>query len=195
MHYAYIRVSSVDQHVERQKEALSASGFEIDKIYLEQASAKNINRPQLKEMLKQVRTGDTIIVHSIDRLCRNMMDMCALTLRLRQQGITLIFLKERLTFSAGEGTPMQELQLHMMSAFSQFERALIRERQAEGISAKKLRGERTGRPPADINKLPQIDALRAKGIKLKLACDNVGLGVSTYYKLRHLLKNRGIPQR
>nr|WP_275367236.1 recombinase family protein [Xenorhabdus bovienii] len=163
---------------------MSASGFEIDKIYLEQASAKNINRPQLQEMLKQVRTGDTIIVHSIDRLCRNMMDMCTLTLRLRQQGITLIFLKEQLTFSANESTPMQELQLHMMSAFSQFERALIRERQAEGISAKKLRGERTGRPPADISKLPQIDALRAKGIKLKLVCDNVGLGVSTYYNKR-----------
>lgn len=96
MHYAYIRVSSVDQHVERQKEALSASGIEIDKIYLEQASVKDINRPQLQEMLKQVRTGDTIIVHSIDRLCRNMMDMCALTLHLRQQGITLIFLKEQL---------------------------------------------------------------------------------------------------
>ncbi|WP_323840598.1 recombinase family protein [Photorhabdus africana] len=71
MHYTYIRVSSVDQHVERQKEALSASRIEIDKIYLEQASAKDINRPQLQEMLKQVRTGDTIIVHSIDRLCRN----------------------------------------------------------------------------------------------------------------------------
>nr|WP_306309319.1 recombinase family protein [Xenorhabdus anantnagensis] len=50
-------------------------------------------------MLQQVRTGDTIIVHSIDRLCRNMMNICTLTLRLRQQGVTLIFLKEQLTFS------------------------------------------------------------------------------------------------
>ncbi|WP_323840606.1 recombinase family protein [Photorhabdus africana] len=82
-----------------------------------------------------------------------MMDMCALPLRLRQQGITLIFLKEQLTFSAGEETPMQELQLHMVSAFSQFEQALIRERQAEGISAKKQHGERTSRPPADIRKI------------------------------------------
>ncbi|EQB98301.1 recombinase family protein [Photorhabdus temperata] len=70
MHYAYIRVSSVDQHAERQKEALSASGIKIDKIYIEQARAKNINRPQLQDMLKQVRTGDTIVVHSLDRLCR-----------------------------------------------------------------------------------------------------------------------------
>lgn len=94
MHYAYIRMSSVDQHIDRQKEALSASGMKIDKIYIEQTSAKNINRPQLQAMLQQVRTGDTIVVHSIDRLCRNMMDMCTLTLRLREQGITLIFLKE-----------------------------------------------------------------------------------------------------
>lgn len=63
--------------------------------------------------------------------------MCAVTTRLRDQGVTLIFLKEQLTFSAGTNNPMQELQLHMMSAFSQFERALLKERQADGIAAKK----------------------------------------------------------
>ncbi|CAM3504154.1 Transposon Tn21 resolvase (fragment) [Xenorhabdus nematophila AN6/1] len=72
----------------------------------------------------------------------------------------------------------------MMSAFSQFERALIRERQAEGIAAKKHRGEKTGRPPADKRKVAMADELKAKGVRLKLACDNVGIGVSTYYKLR-----------
>ncbi len=75
----------------------------------------------------------------------------------------------------------------MMSAFSQFERSLIKERQADGIAAKKARGEKTGRPAADVNKIPSIEALCAKGIKLKLACENVGLGVSTYYKLRKKL--------
>ena len=63
--------------------------------------------------------------------------MCAVTTRLRDRGVTLIFLKEQLTFSAGTNNPMQELQLHMMSAFSQFERALLKERQADGIAAKK----------------------------------------------------------
>jgi len=76
----------------------------------------------------------------------------------------------------------------MMSAFGQFERALIRERQAEGIAAKKARGERTGRPPADRHKVALVDELKAKGIRLKLACDNVGLGISTYYKLRKQLQ-------
>ncbi|TCT28806.1 resolvase-like protein [Providencia alcalifaciens] len=72
----------------------------------------------------------------------------------------------------------------MMSAFSQFERALIRERQAEGIAAKKHREEQTGRPPADKRKVVMVDELKAKGIRLELACDNVGIGVLTYYKLR-----------
>ena len=72
-----------------------------------------------------------------------MMDMCYLTLDLKQRGISLIFLKENICFSANENNPLQELQLNMMSAFSQFERVLIRERQAEGIAAKKHRGEQT----------------------------------------------------
>jgi len=69
-----------------------------------------------------------------------MSDMSAVTTRLRDQGVTLMFLKEQLTFSASTNNPMQELQLHMMSAFSQFERALLKERQADGIAAKKARG-------------------------------------------------------
>ncbi|UZX83463.1 recombinase family protein [Yersinia ruckeri] len=190
MRYAYIRVSSVDQNTARQEEAFSKAGFQIDQTYIEQASAKDANRPQLQSMLGQVRTGDTIIVHSIDRLCRNMMDMCSITTNLRSRGVSLIFLKEMLTFHADTSNPMQDLQLHMMSAFSQFERSLIKERQADGIAAKKARGEKTGRPVADVEKIPQIEALKAKGIKLKLACDNVGLGVSTYYKLRNQMKNQ-----
>lgn len=190
MHYAYIRVSSVDQNTARQEEAFSKAGVQIDKTYIEQASAKDTHRPQLQDLLGQVRKGDTLMVHSIDRLCRNMMDMCSITSNLRHQGVTLVFLKEQLTFNAGTSNPMQDLQLHMMSAFSQFERSLIKERQTEGIAAKKARGEKTGRPVADINKIPAIDALKAKGITLKLACDNVGLGVSTYYKLRNQMKNQ-----
>ncbi|WP_268866234.1 recombinase family protein, partial [Salmonella enterica] len=127
--YAYIRVSSADQNIARQEEALSKAGFQPDKIYVEHASAKDTNRPELQKLLEQLRPGDTLLVHSIDRLCRNMMDMCAVTTRLRHQGVTLIFLKEQLTFSTGTSNPMQELQLHMMSAFSQFERALLKERQ------------------------------------------------------------------
>lgn len=101
----------------------------------------------------------------------------------------LLLLKEQLTFSAGTNNPMQELQLHMMSAFSQFERALLKERQADGIAAKKARGEKTGRPCADIKKVQEINALRSRGVRLRVACDHAGLGVSTYYKLRNQMNN------
>ncbi len=77
MQYAYIRVSSADQNTARQEEALLKAGFQPDKIYVEHASAKDTNRPELQKLLEQLRPGDTLLVHSIDRLCRNMMDMCA----------------------------------------------------------------------------------------------------------------------
>ncbi len=190
MIYAYIRVSSADQNTARQEDSLSGSPYHIDRTYSDKASGKDMNRPQLQQMLDAVQAGDAIVVHSIDRLCRNMMDMCSITTNLRDRGISLVFLKENLTFSVSENSAMQDLQLHMMSAFSQFERSLIKERQADGIAAKKARGEKTGRPVADGNKVSEVDGLIAKGIKLKLACENVGLGVSTYYKLRKQLAMR-----
>ena len=187
MIYGYIRVSSLSQNTAKQQLSLADSCPNIDKIFTDKASGKDTNRPQLQAMLAIVNSGDSIIVHSIDRICRNMMDMCTITTDLQKKGVSLIFLKENLTFSVGTKNALQELQLHMMSAFSQFERSLIKERQAEGIAAKKARGEKTGRPSADITKILEIEALTEKGIKLKLACKNVGLGVSTYYKLRKQL--------
>ena len=184
MIYAYIRISSAEQNSARQEIAIQNSGYKVKTVFTDIASGKDTHRPNLQQLLALLVSGDTLVVHSIDRLCRNMMDMCYLTLDLKQRGISLIFLKENICFSANENNPLQELQLHMISAFSQFERALIRERQAEGIAAKKHRGEQTGRPPADKRKVIMVDELKAKGIRLKLACDNVGIGVSTYYKLR-----------
>ncbi|WP_315972638.1 recombinase family protein, partial [Klebsiella pneumoniae] len=80
----------------------------------------------------QLRPGDTLLVLSIDRLCREMSDMCAVTTRLRDQGFTLNVLNEQRTVSAGPLQQMPDLQLHMRSAFSQFVRALLNERQADG---------------------------------------------------------------
>lgn len=66
----------------------------------------------------------------------------------------------------------------------------LKERQADGIAAKKARGEKTGRPCADINKVQEIDALRSRRVRLRIACDHAGLGVSTYYKLRNQMKSQ-----
>lgn len=79
--------------------------------------------------------------------------------------------------------------MHMMSAFSQFERALLKERQADGIAAKK-RGEKNRASLRRYQKVQEIDELRSRGVRLRIACDHAGLGVSTYYKLRNQMKNQ-----
>ncbi len=181
--YGYIRVSTIDQNTARQETALQDSNYTCTQTFIDKASGKDINRPQFQKLLSTVTIGDTIIVHSLDRLGRSVSDMCQIVSNLKEQGITLISIKDNLVFD-GQVNPMRDLQMHMLTAFAEFERSLIRERQAEGIAAKKARGERTGRPPADKAKVAEVNALVAKGIKLKLACQNIGIGVSTYYKLK-----------
>ncbi len=135
----YIRVSSIDQNPERQLE-----GVALDKTFTDKASAKDVNRPQLMEMLDFVREGDVIIVHSMDRLARNLEDLRRLVQNQTQRGIRIEFVKEGLSFS-GDDSPMATLLLSVMGAFAEFERALLKERQREGIALAKKRGVYRGR--------------------------------------------------
>lgn len=140
--FAYIRVSSIDQNETRQFD-----GFSFDKEFIDFCSGKDRNRPQLKRALEHLREGDTLHVHSIDRLARNLVDLQSIINDLTSKGITVVFHKEDLTFS-GESDPMKELMLQMMGAFAQFERSMIKERQREGIEAAKKRGVYKGRKKA-----------------------------------------------
>lgn len=137
----YIRVSSTDQNTERQ-----LAGAELDKVFEDRCSGKDTKRPQLHAMLEYIREGDTLVVHSLDRLARSTLDLLELVQRLTGQGITIVFAKEHLTFS-GEANPMNELLLTVLGAIAQFERSLIRERQAEGIAIAKAKGIYKGRKP------------------------------------------------
>ncbi len=138
----YVRVSTEDQNPKRQLE-----GVDLDRTFIDKASAKDINRPQLHEMLAFIREGDTLIVHSMDRLARNLSDLRELVISLTQRGIRVEFIKESLSFS-GEDSPMAMLLLSVMGAFAEFERALLKERQREGIELAKKRGVYTGRKRA-----------------------------------------------
>jgi len=141
-HIGYVRVSSVEQNTNRQLE-----GVELDRTFTDRASGKDTRRPALEELLRFVREGDVVIVHSIDRLARNLPDLRRIVEDLTGRGIQLRFVKENLTFS-GDDSPMSTLLLSVMGAFAEFERALIRERQAEGIAAAKRRGVYKGRKKA-----------------------------------------------
>ena len=135
----YIRVSTLDQHTERQLD-----GIELDKTFLDNASGEDAQRPQLDQLISFVRSDDTVIVHSMDRLARNLDDLRRMVQTLTGKGVRIEFVKEHLTFT-GEDSPMANLMLSVMGAFAEFERALIKERQLEGIAQAKKRGAFKGR--------------------------------------------------
>jgi DNA invertase Pin-like site-specific DNA recombinase len=150
----YIRVSSAGQNPARQLD-----GAELDRVFTDTVSGKSTTRPQLQAMLAFVRDGDTVIVHSMDRLARNLDDLRRLVHELTGRGVAVQFIKEQLTFTA-EGAPMATLLLSVLGAFAEFERALIRERQLEGIALAKARGAYKGRKPSLT--AGQAVALRAR---------------------------------
>jgi len=135
----YIRVSTPDPHPDRQLE-----GIEVDKTFIDKASGKDTRRPQLELLMSFVRTGDTVIVHSMDRLARNLDDLRRIVHTLTDRGVRIEFVKEHLSFT-GEDSPMASLMLSVMGAFAEFERALINERQREGIALAKQCGAYKGR--------------------------------------------------
>ena len=138
----YVRVSSFDQNLARQVDHV-----QVDKVFTDKASGKDTQRPQLDALLAFVREGDTVVVHSMDRLARNLDDLRRLVQGLTQRGVRIEFIKEHLTFT-GEDSPMANLMLSVMGAFAEFEHALICERQREGIALAKQRGAYRGRKKA-----------------------------------------------
>lgn len=135
----YVRVSTLDQNAERQLD-----GVIVDRTFLDKKSGKDVEREELDAMVEFVRQGDTVVVHSMDRLARNLDDLRRIVHTLTEKGVRIEFVKEGLSFT-GEDSPMSKLMLSVMGAFAEFERSLIRERQREGIALAKQRGIYRGR--------------------------------------------------
>jgi len=127
----YIRVSSLLQNESRQLE-----GIELDITFTDKISGRDKERPELTNCLNHLRQGDTLHVHSIDRLARNLRDLESIVSSLTGRGVAVQFHKEGLTFT-GDDNPMNTLMLQVMGACAQFELSMIRERQREGIHCKK----------------------------------------------------------
>ena len=151
----YVRVSSVDQHTERQLE-----GQELDKVFTDKASGKDTKRPQLQACLEYIREGDVLVVHSMDRLARNLDDLRRMVLDLTKKGVQVRFIKESLIFT-DEDSPMSNLLLSLLGAVAEFERSMIRERQREGIALAKIKGVYKGRQPS-------LTAAQVKEIRTRL---------------------------
>ncbi|PWJ53216.1 Site-specific DNA recombinase [Quadrisphaera granulorum] len=176
MRVGYVRVSTLDQNTVRQLD-----GVDVERVFTDTASGKDAQRPQLAELLAFVRDGDTVVVHSMDRLARNLDDLRRLVRLLTGKGVRVEFVKEALTFT-GEDSPMATLLLSVMGAFAEFERALIKERQREGIAAARRRGAYTGRKPALTPELAeQLRARAAAGESKAALAREFGISRETVY--------------
>ena len=178
----YIRVSTLEQNTARQEEELKQ--FKLDECFIDHASGKDTARPQLQAAMKHLRKGDMLVVHSMDRLARNLDDLRKVVKELTGRGVAIQFIKESLTFT-GEDSPMSNLLLSVMGAFAEFERSLIRERIKEGIAVAKQKGKYKGRKPsldaASVAELVARDVANGQKHRTALAKE-FGISRETLYQ-------------
>lgn len=174
----YKRVSTFVQSTERQLD-----GMTVDVMFEDKLSGKDTNRPRLQALLSHARKGDTVVVHSLDRLGRNIDDLRNIVKQLISKGVTVKFCSENLVFSADTSNIFSELMLNMLASFAQFERAMIRERQREGVQIAKSKGvykgrkqEMTDETVTEIKK--RIEAGEAKAAIAK----SLGISRDTLYR-------------
>ena len=173
----YVRVSSEGQNTARQLD-----GVQVDKTFEDKVSGKSTDRPQLEAMLAFVREGDEVLVHSMDRLARNLDDLRRLVQSLTKMGVKVTFVKESMTFT-GDDSGMSLLMLSLLGAFAEFERSLLLERQREGIAIAKARGAYKGRKPSlTQDQAAQLRARAATGERKAVLAREFGISRETLYQ-------------
>ena len=175
----YLRVSTVDQKTDRQLD-----GIALDKVFSDKASGKDTKRPELARAMDYVREGDTLVVHSMDRLARNLEDLRRIVREMTGKGVRVEFAKEGLSFT-GDDSAMNTLLLSMLGAVAEFERSMILERQREGIAVAKAAGKYKGRKaslsPAQATELRQR---LAGGESVTALADEYGVSRQTVYNYK-----------
>jgi len=179
MNIAYVRVSTIEQNEARQIKGLEKNN--IDRWFTEKVSAKDTNRPELKDMLNYAREGDTIYIHSLDRLARSTKDLLGIVEQLESKGILLVSSKESIDTSTATG----KLMLTMIGAINTFERENMLERQREGIAIAKINGEYKGRKEIEFpdNWAEVYDKYKTRELTGTKAMEILGLKRTTFYKL------------
>jgi DNA invertase Pin-like site-specific DNA recombinase len=172
----YKRVSSEGQNLDRQELG------EVDKVFEEKLSGKSAkDRQALQAMIDYAREGDAVVVYSIDRLARDLRDLQDIISNLNDKGVAITFLTERLTFSAEADDAFAKLQLQMMGAFAEFERNIIKKRQAEGIAKAKARGVYKGtKKRIDRDKVRQ---LKAEGYSTYQIAEQMGISRMSVHRI------------
>ena len=176
----YLRVSTADQNTARQLD-----GIALDKVFTDKASGKDTDRPALAECLGYVRAGDELVVHSMDRLSRSLVDLRRTVDELTGRGVRVTFIKEGLSFSNDKTDPCAVLLMSMIGAVAEFERSLILERQREGIAVAKAAGKYKGRPPTLTDQQArELTARLAAGESVAVLAREYGISRATVYATR-----------
>jgi len=176
MRVGYRRVSTVEQNLDRQDLGT------VERVFEDKASGKDKEREQLQTMIAFVREGDEVVVYSIDRLARDLRDLQSIITQLNDKGVSIEFLSERLVFSGKSEDAFAKLQLQMMGAFAEFERNIIRKRQAEGIAKAKERGVYENRKRKRKVSDKRILDLKHEGLNNTEIADYLGITRMTVHR-------------
>jgi DNA invertase Pin-like site-specific DNA recombinase len=175
----YARTSTVDQLAGYEAQQRDLDKAECTRIFKEQTSGADANRPELTRALDYLRDGDVFVVTKIDRLARNTKHLLDIVETIEARGASLRILDMGLD----TGTPNGKLMLTMLGAIGEFERAMMLERQREGIAKAKAEGKYAGRPPMADDKVKAIKDAKAAGTSPTLIAKEFGLARSTVYRV------------
>lgn len=185
MKFLYARVSSNDgsQHIDRQ----TTTAEQYDEVFEDYASGSSTNRPKLQEMMKWIRKGDTVEVHSIDRLARNINDLLQIVKNITEERhAEIFFIKENLRFTDDESNPFNNLMLHLLGSIAEFERNMIKMRQKEGILIAKQKGvyskERCKK--LSLSKIEELKKDISDKVKITDICKKYGITKPTFYRYK-----------
>jgi DNA invertase Pin-like site-specific DNA recombinase len=187
MRFAYARVSSDDQNLDRQLDLFKSMGVKPENIFMEKLTGKNMKREQFELLLGRLREGDTLIIESLSRLSRSAKDLLSVSEQLKNSGVVLVSSKEQIDTSTASG----KMLFTILAAIVEFEREIIVERTKEGLASARARGRRGGRPPVDPKKLE-------KAVKLHTANAHsvreitILTGVSQTSLYRELNRHKGL---
>lgn len=187
----YVRVSSADQNPDRQIDSINefvAKEYDCEpyKLYIDKRSGKDADRPQLHAVDEFLREDDVVVIHSPDRLARSARDLLEILDKWARRGVVVRFVTQP---ALDQGQPTGKLVLGILAVIAEFERDLIRERQAEGIAAAKARGVYEVKPKLDADQVADIRAKRAAGVSRKRLADDYGVSTTT---IHNVVVGRGV---
>lgn len=187
MIFGYVRVSTKEQNLQRQTDALT----ECEKIFIDKVSGKSVVRPQLTAMKAQLRPGDTVRVKSVDRLARNTQDLLSLLADMTALGAKIEFIDNQMTF---DNQPTSKFMITLLGAVAELERSFIRQRQKEGILIAKQKGRYKGRPSSEKGLKAQKLINEKLSGNLTLTDNEImqisGIQHAQFYRLKKLIKQR-----